>query len=121
MPIGTGSWAAVPAISAVGSRGAVVCLVACTIIAERARIVWWLRKMIIYATGGGGGGAAAATTCIFAPVLSRAAAFSVAVGSHCRRRALGWFPHGAAAGWALEDPKNIIEINSGAKRMILKC
>merc|ERR1719272_2018063 len=60
--------------------------------------------MIIYATGGAAGataGGAAATTCIFAPVLGRAAAFSVAVRSHCRRWALGWFPHGAAAGWAL--------------------
>ena len=107
MPIGTDRRTAVPAISAVGPCGAVLRLVATSLIAERARIVWWLRKMIIYATGGAGAGGAggAAATCIFAPVLSRAAAFSVAVGSHCRRRTLGWFPHGAAAGWALDVPK----------------
>lgn len=98
MPVSASGRTAVAAIRAISPGSAVVGLVACIIVAERARIVWRRRKVIIHTTNA----AAASACCTFAPVLCRAAAFPVAVWPHCRRWALRWIPRGAAAGWALK-------------------
>ena len=107
MPTGTDGWTAAVAVSAVGSSITILWFIACTILAERTRIVWkqtGVGVAIIDATGGSGGGsvgggldegccccyraaaaAAAAAIRALASVLDWAAAFALTVRTHCRR------------------------------------